>query len=177
MAETVRHLAERFLGVFSELARAYQFRDRDQVACQGLSISQCYALETIAGEGPLAMRELAARLNLDTSTITRIVDQLVSQRLAMRVSDANDRRVCRVRVSAKGRQAVSRIRDALLEEYEAILRDTPRESRQAVVDAMSRLLAAFQARQRSGGVGGGGGACAASASRSARPGRGAGARR
>ena len=31
----------------SELVRVYQFRDRDRICCHDISVTQCYALETL----------------------------------------------------------------------------------------------------------------------------------
>jgi hypothetical protein len=33
----------------------YQFRDRDRICCHDVSVTQCYALETIVEHGPLRL--------------------------------------------------------------------------------------------------------------------------
>ena len=38
----------------ADLVRVYQFRDRDRICCHDVSVTQCYALETIVEHGPLA---------------------------------------------------------------------------------------------------------------------------
>ena len=147
MAKGIQDQAQRLYKVFAELVRSYQFRDRDSVCSQGLSISQCYALEALEMHGPLTMSELAGRLYLEISTVTRIVDHLVGQRLAVRVADPRDRRVCRVQIAPKGRTLTSRVRRALIEEYQRVLQEVPAESREAVIAAMSHMLQAFRQRQ------------------------------
>ena len=37
----------------SELVRVYQFRDRDRICCHDISVTQCYALETLVEHGPM----------------------------------------------------------------------------------------------------------------------------
>jgi hypothetical protein len=37
----------------SDLLRVYQFRDRDRICCHDISVTQCYALESLVREGPL----------------------------------------------------------------------------------------------------------------------------
>ncbi|MHC4415241.1 MAG: MarR family winged helix-turn-helix transcriptional regulator [Planctomycetota bacterium] len=140
--------AERLYQVFAELVRGYQFRDREGICCHGLSVSQCYTLEALQTQGPATMGELAGRLYLEVSSMTRIVDHLVANKLATRVADAGDRRVCRVQITRKGRDLVSRVRAELVKDHELILGEIPSESREAVISAMSHLLSAFKERQR-----------------------------
>ena len=68
--------AARLYDALSDLIRVYQFRDRDRICCHDLSVTQCYALEALVRRGPLTMNELAARLFLDKSTASRVVDAL-----------------------------------------------------------------------------------------------------
>ncbi|MHC5003249.1 MAG: MarR family winged helix-turn-helix transcriptional regulator, partial [Planctomycetota bacterium] len=125
--------AESFYVVFAELVRAYQFRDREGVCGQGLSVVQCYTLEALEREGPVTMSQLARHLYVELSTMTRIVDQLVSRGLATRHESVKDRRVRQVRITRKGSGLLSRIRAGLIEEYEKVLREIPPAGRDAVV--------------------------------------------
>ncbi|MFQ5806705.1 MAG: MarR family winged helix-turn-helix transcriptional regulator [Phycisphaerae bacterium] len=148
MSPSLEPQAERLYQLFAELVRRYQFRDRDRICCHGLSVSQCYTLDALDRLGPRTMGELAGHLCLEISTMTRVVDHLVANKLAARVADANDRRVCRVRITGKGRALVSKVHDGLIAEYEQVLRAVPPESREAVIQAVSQLLSAFEERQR-----------------------------
>ena len=148
MAPPLARQAERLQQVFAELIRGYQFRDREDICCHGLSVSQCYTLETLEAHGPAPMGELAGRMFLELSSMTRIVDRLVTQGLARRSEDPRDRRVCRVQITPKGRGLITRIRGELVKEHELVLREIPAESREAVISAMSHLLSAFKQRQQ-----------------------------
>jgi DNA-binding MarR family transcriptional regulator len=148
MPPALSRQAERLYQAFTELVRGYQFRDREGICCHGLSVSQCYTLEALEAQGPAAMGELAGRLFLELSSMTRIVDHLVTNRLAKRSEDPRDRRVCRVQITRQGRALVSRIRGELIKEHELMLREIPAESREAVISAMSHLLSAFKQRQQ-----------------------------
>ena len=147
MSESLSRQADRIYAVLSELVRRYQFRDRDQICCHGLSVSQCYTLELLADGQPRPMRALANESCLKVSSATRVVDQLVSRELVERVDDPNDRRVCRVRIKASGRTLVSRVRAEIVGEYKAVLKTVPVESREAVIDALTHLLTGFKNRQ------------------------------
>lgn len=147
MDELLHGQALRLYDVYSELARAFQFRDREQASCQGLSISACHALEILTLRGPLAMSELAGTLFLDNSTVTRLVDRLVGAGLVVRVADLEDGRVNRVHATQAGLELMADIRARLVAEQVAVLEALPAESREAVITAFSLLLAAFRARQ------------------------------
>ena len=147
MSDSLRGQAERFYQVFAELARGYQFRDQEEICCHGISVSQCYTLDALKTHGPMAMGDLAGRLHLEISTMTRVVDHLVADDLATRVTDAKDRRVCRVQLTRKGRSLISKIRAELITRYEVVLREIPAQSREAVITTMSRLLSAFEERE------------------------------
>src|SRR5688500_17024825 len=76
----------------SDLVRVYQFRDRDRICCYDISVSQCYALEAVAEHGPLTLNDLAARLYLDKSTASRVVDALEKKGYVERRTSEVDRR-------------------------------------------------------------------------------------
>jgi len=147
MGTSLHSQAQRLYEVFAELVRGYQFRDRENICCHGVSVSQCYTLDTLDRQGELSMGALASQLHVEISTMTRIVDHLVKSKLAARVSAPNDRRVCCVRISAKGRSLVAGIREELIGEHEEVLRGIPASSREAVITALTNLSDAFRKRQ------------------------------
>lgn len=77
-------------------------RVEDQVS--GLSGPRLSALSVIVFGGPLPMSTLAAAEQVQPPTITRLVRELERDGLVERVRDASDRRVLKVRSTAKGRR-------------------------------------------------------------------------
>jgi DNA-binding MarR family transcriptional regulator len=112
--------ARRLHRAVTELVRRYQFRDRNEICCFGVSVSQCHALEALGQAGELTMGELASQMHLSVSTMTRVVDQLVARGLAQRGEDAKDRRVCWWS-QPQGRELLGRISADLLGGETAIL--------------------------------------------------------
>jgi DNA-binding MarR family transcriptional regulator len=78
----------------------------------GISPVQLQALAILAG-GDVRMRELARRLGLATSTVTRLVDRLEAAGLAERRSERPDRRSVLVGLSTPGREALRAVRRRL----------------------------------------------------------------
>jgi DNA-binding MarR family transcriptional regulator len=62
------------------------------------------ALAVIEREGPLTLGALAAQEQVSPPTITKVVDALEAQKFVERIRDENDRRVCRVRITARGKR-------------------------------------------------------------------------
>ena len=146
MGSSLDRQAEEFYRVFSELARGYQFRDRDETCRNGISVSQCYALELVDASDAFTMGELASALYLDLSTVTRAIDQLVQRKLVKREPDASDRRVCRIRCTAKGSKLIGTIRSEITARHRSILAELSPEARKGAIEAISSLLEVFNSR-------------------------------
>src|SRR6185295_1700230 len=76
----------------ADLVRIYQFRDRDRICCHDISVTQCYALETLVDHGPMRLNALADRLFLDKSTTSRVIATLVKKGYVTQGADAQDGR-------------------------------------------------------------------------------------
>jgi DNA-binding MarR family transcriptional regulator len=68
----------------------------------GLTMQQFRVLLLLGTEGPVTHGDLAQALGVGLATVTGLVDRLVSRGLAHRTTDADDRRVRRVGLSADG---------------------------------------------------------------------------
>lgn len=128
--------------IITELVKKYQFRDRNEICCYGVSVSQCYALEAIGERGQITMGELAGQLHLTVSTMTRIVDQLVAKDLVKRWFDPSDRRVCCVELTASGRKLIEQIRGELLATEKEILKGIRPDARAGLLSALKQLSGA-----------------------------------
>ncbi|MEE9449644.1 MAG: MarR family transcriptional regulator [Ignavibacteriaceae bacterium] len=98
----IRKDVEEFHKSIIELIKKYQFRDRNEITNFGISVSQCYVLETLHFQGPLIMKKLAEQMHLTISTITRVVDQLERKNLVRRKQHPEDSRVRMIKLTSKG---------------------------------------------------------------------------
>lgn len=69
-------------------------------------------LRQVADSDPLRPGELAQRLGVEASHVTRTVQQLQKSGHVTRVPDPDDGRAQRIQLTDTGRQAIDRIRDA-----------------------------------------------------------------
>jgi MarR family transcriptional regulator, 2-MHQ and catechol-resistance regulon repressor len=143
----------------ADLVRVYQFRDRDRICCHDISVTQCYALETLVQQGPMRLSGLAERLFLDKSTTSRVVSTLVRKRYVEQRPDVNDRRATTLHATPQGQRLCARITGDLVEQQKQLLQDLDPEVRAGVVTVLRRLADAADARFRSGVSVGSGGSC------------------
>ena len=137
---------EAFYEALSELIRIYEFRDRDRICCYDISVSQCYALEAVVRGEELTLNDLAARLYLDKSTASRVVDALERKGYVERQPHPEDRRSLLLRPTPAGREMEQRIRRDILAEEQALLADFDPEIRQAMTQLIRRLARAAASR-------------------------------
>jgi DNA-binding MarR family transcriptional regulator len=145
----------------ADLVRVYQFRDRDRICCHDISVTQCYALETLVEHGPMRLSTLAERLFLDKSTTSRVVATLVKKKYVEQGADARDGRATTLSATRQGRNLCARITDDLVDQQKQLLQDLDPEVRSGVVQVLRRLAQAADARFRSGAVNGASASCCA----------------
>jgi MarR family 2-MHQ and catechol resistance regulon transcriptional repressor len=134
----------------AELVRVYQFRDRDRICCHDISVTQCYALETLAEHGPMRLGTLAERLFLDKSTTSRVVGTLVKKGYAAQRADQADGRATALHVTSSGRRLYKQITADLIEQQQQLLQDLDPEVREGVIKVIRGLTQAADSRFRSG---------------------------
>jgi putative acetyltransferase len=75
----------------------------------GPTLSECHVLTELAGDAPLTITELADRLALDKSTMSRTVGRLRRRDLVKTSRTTADKRAKPIRLTPKGRREVRRI--------------------------------------------------------------------
>lgn len=129
--------------------REFGLLSTEQTPCgQPLAPSDAHALTEIAA-GPVSQRELVDRLRLDRSSVSRLVDRLVSRGWVER-TPGDDRRTVRLTATVPGRNAAARIAASRAQRFGALLDAVPPEHRDAVLDAIKLLTDA--ARTTDGGT-------------------------
>ncbi len=152
--QTLRLEATEFTDALLEMVRVIQFRDRDRACCYGLSPSQCYGLKAICDGVSLSVNELAARLYLEKSSASRLVNSLVELGFVLKEPDPEDRRTLRLKPSPRGEAINRAIMDDLLSESVRLLEHLDGKSRKAVTGVVRGLASSYAA-----GVEAGGGSC------------------
>lgn len=140
-----------FYEALSELLRVYQFRDRDRICCYDVSTTQCYALEALALERAMTLKDLASHLLLDKSTTSRVVDALERKGYVVRSEHPADGRALRLKITETGRALHRRIMNNILAEEEALLSEFNPEVRRSMTQVIMRLAKTAEGRLSSCG--------------------------
>jgi DNA-binding MarR family transcriptional regulator len=103
--------SERLHELFMDLVRVAGLLQPDQeLPGFSVSLSQAYAIHELdSGDAPLSQRELADRLLLEKSTVSRMVADLERKGLVERARDPDNRRTYRLRLTDDGRAVHARI--------------------------------------------------------------------
>lgn len=150
MSSRLNEQATRLYRVATAFVMQFQFRDRNEMLCHGVTVSQCYVLEALES-GPLYMQEVAEHLNVANSTITRSVDRLVARGLVERQMGGRDRRSVQIRLTESGRALLASIQDEIIADNRAILGDLPEDVRDHVIDTIQQLSKVVKNRKLGSG--------------------------
>ena len=87
----------------------------------------------------MRQRELASRLRLEKSTVSRLVRKMEANRWIQRTCDRQDGRAVLIRLTRQGREAATQIARARQEKFARILSAIPPDKQSLVVEAVSIL--------------------------------------
>jgi DNA-binding MarR family transcriptional regulator len=137
-----------FTSLLIASTRSPRQRDRLQRAL-GVSLSETTlaALRVVQRHGPVAVSEVARRLEVELSNASRQLRALEDLGLVTRRVDPDDRRVARVAVTAAGRRVLDRARAVALNDYAVALDDWSTRDRAQLADLLDRFRTALLATE------------------------------
>lgn len=111
-------------------------------ALDELTMPQFRVLVVLSGAGPLRMGDLAERIGVHPSTLSRTVDRLVAGEWMERASAEESRREVHVKLSDRGRALVNDVTDRRRTQIVRVLTSLPDADRAAVRRGMELFAAA-----------------------------------
>ncbi|KOF55828.1 MarR family transcriptional regulator [Clostridium sp. DMHC 10] len=130
--------------MIQKLVRVFQLFERDQIKIHGFTTTQCYTLLEISKFGSLSMNEISEKMNLNSSTMTRILDKLVRDEYISRSKDDNDKRIVIVSLREKGIEAASKLSDSVKAYYKKIIENIPEGQVEEILKSVNILQKAFE---------------------------------
>ena len=110
----------------------------------GLTQAEFRCLRLFGSDESVNNKQIAKRMHLSPSRLTRIIDGLVKKEYINREIDPNDRRNMRVTLSKKGKLLVQQLNKAYVGIHNEILQDIDRSQHEPLITAMQHLLAALE---------------------------------
>jgi DNA-binding MarR family transcriptional regulator len=107
-----------------------------------LSLTQLKGLSVLDEhvEEALSVKALSERLGLSLAATSRSVDGLVKRKLIERDEDPDDRRVRRVRLTARGRRTVERLVEIRIAALERLVESFDDDQREKLADALDSII-------------------------------------
>lgn len=119
--------------------RAFGLHMPERTPCgEPISASQAHALTELA-TGPLTQAELARRLRLDRSVVSRLADALGDRAWLRRERHPQDQRAVQLVLTAAGRAAADRVAGARRARLATLLDAVPAHERDNVLHALDVL--------------------------------------
>jgi DNA-binding MarR family transcriptional regulator len=138
-----KEFADRVSGLFGQITKNNGAFEQACFRIFGVTTAQADTLLNLPAKHTLRMNELSAAGGVDTSTMTRMVDQLVDKGLALRQADARDRRIVQVGLTEAGQKMRREISDALTSYYMESLDDISEPERLIIIQVLERLQTAM----------------------------------
>lgn len=135
-AESLRRSFSSFMRLGNQLVRS-------QCACGPITVQQYYSLEAVV-DGPRSMKDVASRVGVHQSTMTRIVAKLHKQQLVTRIRKADNQRSVEVEITDSGRNLCLAMREGSIGLFSTLLDHIPEARRSSVVDALEVLTDLFR---------------------------------
>jgi DNA-binding MarR family transcriptional regulator len=138
--------AERIHALLMDLIRAGGLLQLDHtVPGHQVSMSQAFALHELDTEAPLSQQELAERLRLEKSSVSRMAAEMERRGLLVRERDPDNHRQYRLRLTDKGRTMHARMASSFHARYEQWVGDLTGAERAALLKGLPALVRAIRA--------------------------------
>lgn len=131
------------------LVRAFGLHRPHETPCgEPVPVAEAHALMDLATVPSMNHGDLAKRLRLDKSTVSRLVRQLEKRKWIQRMSAPSDGRVLLIRLTPKGRRAAQRLAAARRSKFDRLLEAIPSKQRAEVMNALTTLVEAMDENDR-----------------------------
>jgi DNA-binding MarR family transcriptional regulator len=110
----------------------------------GLTQAEFRCLRHFGTEESTNNKQIAKKMNLSPSRLTRIIDGLVRKNYISREIDSIDRRNMKVTLSRQGTLIVRQLNDAYINIHSEILKEIDEPQHKPLITAMTHLLSALE---------------------------------
>lgn len=119
-------------------------KEEDLAKLYHLTQAEFRCLRHLNNKERINNREIAKRMGLSASRLTRIIDGLVNKGYVIREIEPNDRRNMRVYLSPKGNDFVDQLNTAYINIHQQILQNIETEQHKQLINAMTNMLSALE---------------------------------
>jgi DNA-binding MarR family transcriptional regulator len=128
----------------NEFIRSFKTQEKTKDRFNGITITQWLTIIAFNQEPRLFMHQLSRSAGLSGSTMTRIVDRLVSKGLVRRYSSEEDRRQVCVELTPKGKDLLIRINELQIQFFGDGIKEIPSQKIDEVLEVVKILYRVFK---------------------------------
>ncbi|HBE78945.1 MAG TPA: MarR family transcriptional regulator [Firmicutes bacterium] len=139
-----QEILTQFIEKLHQLEKGLSCCFKIETQCCGVSMAQCQSLLEIARKEQISLVEVAAGLGLDTSTLSRMVNNLVNLGLVNRVLNPNDRRYISLSLTEQGKRLCNSLETSISNYILKILGAIPAEKHAQVAESIALLASAVK---------------------------------
>ncbi len=110
-----------------------------ETSCCGVTLTQCHVLMELDLIGESSLIDLSNILDLDKSTLSRVIDGMVNVGLIKREIDNNDRRYMKITLTENGKNAANNINLQCDKYYNLLFNNIPEEKHNTVINSIELL--------------------------------------
>ncbi|WP_169717047.1 MarR family winged helix-turn-helix transcriptional regulator [Sporomusa acidovorans] len=107
--------------------------------CYDCTYAQCHVIWETAQESKISVNELATRLNITKSAVSRTVDDLVNKGYLDRNQNPDDRRYVDIILTEKGQKTFQEIELNSRRYFESILEKIPENKRETTLEGIQNF--------------------------------------
>ena len=128
--------------LLSDLSINYSAIIRKAAAKLNLTSSQAFQLLSIPYDG-IAMTQLSNKLGLDTSTLTRNINNLIKLNLVIKRQHSEDKRIYKIFLTQPGLNTVAKIENSLLETHNEVFKTLDLDYQESLIEILQKLVWSF----------------------------------
>lgn len=122
------------------LVRNLGILDKSDASCCGVSMTQCHAIVEIGRAKKISLIDLSDLLELEKSTMSRTINNLVDDGYVTREVDSSNRRYVSIQLTDKGLEVFQSIEDSMHQYYGNIFQSIPEDKRNQVLESLEILV-------------------------------------
>lgn len=104
-----------------------------------ISPEQFLVLDTLWDDGVLSQQEIAARIQKDKNSVTKLIDALEKKNLVQRIANKQDRRLNQIHITDKGQEIKDKVTEIAMEATNTIIKDIPKEDLYTFLRVLTKM--------------------------------------
>ena len=125
--------------LLTDLTTHYNALIRNAASQLSLTASQAFHLLSVPHDG-ISMSQLAHKLGLDTSTLTRNIQKLEKMELIKRNQDSYDKRIQKAVLTEKGEEKVELLDESLHDMNHTFMEQIDLDSQENITDILEKIV-------------------------------------